>query len=138
MKFLAAATLLFAAVLAAPTDNYPPPAYGNPPSNGGNPPHNGGIPPVGTVPPPTGNKPGSSGQDEASVCPAGLFSNPQCCSTVVLGIVGLDCATPTSAPIDGADFGRICAARGQQARCCVLPVISKAGQGVLCQPVPGA
>ncbi|KID80707.1 Hydrophobin 2, partial [Metarhizium brunneum ARSEF 3297] len=26
-----------------------------------------------------------------SVCPSGLYSNPQCCSTVVLGIVGLDC-----------------------------------------------
>lgn len=29
----------------------------------------------------------------ASICPSGLYSNPQCCATVVLGIVGLNCET---------------------------------------------
>lgn len=27
----------------------------------------------------------------APLCPLGLFSNPQCCSTDVLGLAGLDC-----------------------------------------------
>lgn len=26
-----------------------------------------------------------------SICPTGLYSNPQCCSAQVLGIIGLDC-----------------------------------------------
>jgi hypothetical protein len=28
----------------------------------------------------------------AALCPAGLYSNPQCCATDVLGAVGLNCA----------------------------------------------
>ncbi|KAH6607227.1 HFB1 protein [Trichoderma cornu-damae] len=68
-----------------------------------------------------------------SVCPDGLFSNPQCCSAQVLGIVGLDCSVLTTAgetPRDGADFRNICAKTGKQALCCVAPV---AGQALLCQ-----
>jgi len=30
-----------------------------------------------------------------SLCPTGLFSNPQCCATDVLGVVGLNCAVRT-------------------------------------------
>ncbi|KAL7796812.1 hydrophobin [Trichoderma ceciliae] len=142
MKFLAAATLLFAAALAAPTDSTytpPPPSYGLPPIGSGNPPYNGGNPPKGSGPPPTGGKPGNghgNGNDNVAtpVCPAGLFSNLQCCATVVLGLVGLDCHNPSSTPKNGADFQSICAKSGSQALCCVLPV---AGQDVLCQPVVG-
>ncbi|KAM3503730.1 hypothetical protein MY10362_004000 [Beauveria mimosiformis] len=75
--------------------------------------------------------PGSGGGD---YCPAGLYRNPRCCSTDVLGVADLDCSTPSG--ISGADsFVQICAAVGQRARCCVIPV---AGQAVLCQdPLPG-
>lgn len=31
----------------------------------------------------------------ASVCPTGLYSNPQCCATDVLGVAGLNCAVRT-------------------------------------------
>ncbi|UKZ74147.1 hypothetical protein TrVFT333_001806 [Trichoderma virens FT-333] len=35
----------------------------------------------------------------SDVCPAGLFSNPQCCSALVLDAVGLDCyQDPTITP----------------------------------------
>jgi hypothetical protein len=32
----------------------------------------------------------------AALCPTGLYSNPQCCATDVLGLVGLNCAVRTS------------------------------------------
>jgi hypothetical protein len=32
----------------------------------------------------------------AALCPTGLFSNPQCCATDVLGAVGLNCAVRKS------------------------------------------
>jgi hypothetical protein len=35
----------------------------------------------------------------ASLCPTGLYSNPQCCATDVLGAVGLNCAVRMSSPI---------------------------------------
>ncbi|CAG5181280.1 uncharacterized protein ALTATR162_LOCUS9683 [Alternaria atra] len=71
-----------------------------------------------------------------SLCPAGLYSNPQCCATDVLGAVGLNCKVPTTTPANTTDFISGCAATGQQAKCCVIPV---AGQDVLCQDVsPGA
>lgn len=31
-----------------------------------------------------------------TLCPAGLYSNPQCCATDVLGAVGLNCAVRMS------------------------------------------
>ncbi|CEJ81518.1 hypothetical protein VHEMI01639 [[Torrubiella] hemipterigena] len=68
------------------------------------------------------------------VCPNGLFSNPLCCATDVLGVACLDGGAPDQTPRDGRDFRDICAKKGQQARCCVLPV---AGQGVLCTSVVG-
>ncbi|CAI9636842.1 unnamed protein product [Alternaria burnsii] len=71
-----------------------------------------------------------------ALCPAGLYSNPQCCATDVLGAVGLNCAVPATTPANTSDFISGCAATGQQAKCCVIPV---AGQDVLCQDVsPGA
>ncbi|KAM3451491.1 hypothetical protein MY3296_005307 [Beauveria thailandica] len=71
--------------------------------------------------------PGSGGGD---YCPAGLYSNPQCCATDVLGVADIDCFHPEDA--HGAhSFQEICAAAGQRARCCVIPV---AGQAILCIP----
>ncbi|KAM0254924.1 hypothetical protein ACHAQJ_006297 [Trichoderma viride] len=70
-----------------------------------------------------------------SICPPGLFSNPQCCATQVLGIIGLDCSVPNKTPHDGANFKKICSDKGDQALCCVAPI---AGQSLLCQPAIGA
>lgn len=73
-----------------------------------------------------------------ALCPAGLYSNPQCCATDVLGVADLDCATPTSPAADSAAFAAVCAASGQRARCCVLPAVSStmllrnAGIGLTC------
>ncbi|KAG8407040.1 hypothetical protein J3459_016459 [Metarhizium acridum] len=78
---------------------------------------------------PTSNTGGSP------ICPSGLYSNPQCCSTLVLGVIGLDCASPTETPNDGRNFRDICAKSGQKAACCVLPV---AGQDLLCNGPVGA
>ncbi|KAI5927868.1 hydrophobin precursor [Camillea tinctor] len=69
-------------------------------------------------------------QTAAQVCVGGLYSNPQCCATDVLGVADLDCATPSAVPTSAASFQSVCAAGGQRARCCTLPV---AGQAVLCQ-----
>lgn len=118
MKFFAAATILAAAVSAAPAKNSCPspivsiPSYGlpSPPLNGVIPPVNGEIPPVNVatptvnlvvppinvatppvnivIPPVIGGN--GSGQFE---CPGELYSNPQCCSVSVLGLADLDCRT---------------------------------------------
>nr|AWT58105.1 hydrophobin [Trichoderma harzianum]QFR52897.1 hydrophobin [Trichoderma harzianum] len=129
MKFLTVATLLFTAVLAAPSNYYPPPpppTYTLPAGGNGNGNGNG-----------HGNGNGNGNTNDAPVCPTGLYSNPQCCSTLVLGIVGLDCSTRNIATSvhDPSAFKNACAAKGAQAVCCVLPV---AGQDVLCQTAIGA
>ncbi|KAI0518272.1 hydrophobin precursor [Xylaria bambusicola] len=67
-------------------------------------------------------------------CPPGLYSNPQCCSVDVEGVADLDCASPTSTPSSAASFQSICAKGGQQAACCVVPVL---GQAVLCETPVG-
>ncbi|PQE06412.1 fungal hydrophobin protein [Rutstroemia sp. NJR-2017a WRK4] len=73
---------------------------------------------------------GGSAPAPSYKCPVGLFSVAQCCATDVLGVLDLDCQTPTSG--SSSDFG--CATGGQRARCCVLPV---AGQAALCTaPTP--
>ncbi|KAI4630264.1 uncharacterized protein J4E88_000177 [Alternaria novae-zelandiae] len=70
------------------------------------------------------------------VCPDGLYNSPQCCATDVLGVVGLNCAVPATTPTSTTGFIAGCAAAGNQAKCCTIPV---AGQAVLCQDVsPGA
>ena len=79
-------------------------------------------------------------------CPSGLFSNALCCATDALGIIGLDCdvrkshyylSAPTArkvdkladnekaseVPRDPHHFSSNCAKVGQQAKCCVLPVV---------------
>ncbi|KAI0402135.1 fungal hydrophobin-domain-containing protein [Xylaria palmicola] len=62
-------------------------------------------------------------------CPNGLYSVPQCCATDVLGLADLDCHSPAAVFNSPASFRKTCAAGGNQARCCVVPV---AGQSVLC------
>jgi len=90
-------------------------------------------------------------QRQTLVC-TGTYSNAQCCATDVLGVADLNCfnreslepspldevltihsapSTPTSAD----DFETICAADGQQAKCCVLPIL---GQALICQDPLGA
>merc|ERR1711963_889941 len=61
-------------------------------------------------------------------------TGPVCCATDVLGVICLDGEPPNETPRDGRHFRDICAKEGQQAKCCVLPVV---GQGVLCNDVVG-
>ncbi|GFP59946.1 hypothetical protein ACSS6W_005182 [Trichoderma asperelloides] len=144
MKFLAVAIVLAAAASAAPTKEvlpYPPVVA--PPPYGGiapdyNPPLGGETPPItsGGLPPTNGAYPGGNNDDNSHLCPGGLlYTNPQCCSVGVLGVADLDCMTPSSVPVNGADFQRICAAAGSKAQCCAVPV---AGSALLCEDVVGA
>lgn len=110
MKFLAVASLLFASTLAVPTsqcgecDKHHHPGGNNPGGNnpggnnpGGNNPggnNPGGNNPGGNNPGgnnPGGNNPGGNNPAGNNPCPSGLYSNPQCCSVDVLGVLGLDC-----------------------------------------------
>ncbi|EHA51087.1 hypothetical protein MCOR27_009633 [Pyricularia oryzae] len=112
---------LFAGIaMAMPTD---------PPKNGGG----GGSTPPTT--PPTTPPGGGSGDYDACEGNGLLYSSAQCCATDVLGVADLDCAVPPSLPTSASGFTDICAALGQRARCCVLPL---AGQAVLCQAPVGA
>ncbi|KAI1757684.1 fungal hydrophobin-domain-containing protein [Xylaria castorea] len=67
-------------------------------------------------------------------CPNGLYSSPQCCATDVLGLADLDCHSAPTIPRSADEFRNICAAGGNRARCCVLPV---AGQALLCETPAG-
>ncbi|OAA69879.1 fungal hydrophobin [Cordyceps fumosorosea ARSEF 2679] len=67
-------------------------------------------------------------------CPSGLYANPQCCATDVLGVADLDCYTPQQAIWSPRDFQAVCASGGQRARCCVLPV---GEQALLCETPVG-
>ncbi|PTB39397.1 uncharacterized protein TrAFT101_007816 [Trichoderma asperellum] len=64
------------------------------------------------------------------LCNPGLYSNAQCCAVDVLGVADLNCATPPGVVNNAAEFQAACAKIGQEARCCVLPVL---GQDVLCE-----
>ncbi|KAI1740164.1 hydrophobin-like protein [Xylaria scruposa] len=64
----------------------------------------------------------------------GLYSVPQCCATDALGVADLDCHSPSSVPSSVWNFKDVCAAGGQRARCCVVPVL---GQDVLCETPTG-
>ncbi|KAI5459306.1 Cerato-ulmin hydrophobin family [Mariannaea sp. PMI_226] len=65
---------------------------------------------------------------------SGLYKSAQCCATDVLGVADLDCGNPSTTPTSGDDFKSICAAGGQRARCCVLPILD---QGILCNDPSG-
>ncbi|KAI8630690.1 hydrophobin precursor [Xylariaceae sp. FL1651] len=67
-------------------------------------------------------------------CPDGVYSNLQCCATDVLGVADLDCASPSAVPSSAESFKAICAAGGNTARCCAIPV---ADQSVLCETPVG-
>ncbi|KAF2802070.1 hydrophobin, partial [Mytilinidion resinicola] len=71
---------------------------------------------------------------QQAVCTEGLYTTPLCCATDVLGIADLDCAAPNPTPSDNKDFINICAevAGGQQAQCCLLPIL---GQALVCEGV---
>ncbi|KAI1326096.1 fungal hydrophobin-domain-containing protein [Xylariaceae sp. FL0255] len=77
---------------------------------------------------------GSGGSGGYDPCTAALYSQPQCCSDDVLGVADVDCASPTAVPSSPSNFAAICAASGQTARCCVIPVL---GQAVLCDTPVG-
>ncbi|KXJ87464.1 Cerato-ulmin hydrophobin family [Microdochium bolleyi] len=105
----ALASLFLAAassVMGAPTD----PHY---------PPHNGGG--------------GGSNTTPYDPC-SGLYDSAQCCATDILGVANLDCAGPGATLTSSANFAAVCAAKGQRARCCVIPIL---GQAVLCQAPAG-
>ncbi|KAI0398496.1 Cerato-ulmin hydrophobin family [Xylariaceae sp. FL0594] len=72
-------------------------------------------------------------EDPYTAC-TGIYGTSQCCATDVLGVADLDCANPPTVPASADDFAAVCAAGGQRARCCVLPVL---GQDVLCQTPAG-
>ncbi|KAJ2895849.1 beta ketoadipyl CoA thiolase [Zalerion maritima] len=65
---------------------------------------------------------------------SGLYDSAQCCATDVLGIADLDCGDPPEVPTNATDFSAVCAAIGQRARCCVLPILD---QGILCNTPAG-
>jgi len=73
-------------------------------------------------------------QRQNVVC-SGTYSNAQCCATDVLGVADLNCFNPPSTPTSADDFEAICAADGQQAKCCLLPIL---GQALVCQDPLGA
>ncbi|KFY44488.1 hypothetical protein V494_01458 [Pseudogymnoascus sp. VKM F-4513 (FW-928)] len=68
---------------------------------------------------------------QARLCPIGLYSIPLCCATDVGGLACLDATTPRGHPDTVREFRDACADVGQQARCCVVPVL---GQALLCTP----
>ncbi|OAP61268.1 hypothetical protein AYL99_03469 [Fonsecaea erecta] len=65
---------------------------------------------------------------QVTLC-SGADSSAVCCATDVLGVADLDCAPPPSTPTSTDDFTSICASIGQQARCCLLPILE---QGLIC------
>ncbi|UKZ74236.1 hypothetical protein TrVFT333_001898 [Trichoderma virens FT-333] len=72
--------------------------------------------------------------DRPHLCPQGLYSNAQCCDVFLLGIIGLDCKTPSGKVYDANDFRKECTKTGDKPLCCVAPV---ADQAILCQPALG-
>ncbi|OCL08357.1 magnaporin [Glonium stellatum] len=68
---------------------------------------------------------------QTAIC-SGTYSNAQCCATNVLNLADLNCVNPPTEPTSMADFINICAAIGQQALCCALPIL---GQALLCNAV---
>ncbi|PSR80018.1 cerato-ulmin [Coniella lustricola] len=65
---------------------------------------------------------------------SGLYDSAECCATDVLGVADLDCEDPPTVPTSASNFSAVCAAIGQRARCCVLPLLE---QGILCETPTG-
>ncbi|EAT89853.1 hypothetical protein HBI56_032770 [Parastagonospora nodorum] len=66
---------------------------------------------------------------QVGLCASG---SPVCCATDVLNLANLDCAPPTTTPADVNTFIDVCATGGQQAKCCLIPIL---GQALLCSDV---
>jgi hypothetical protein len=83
---------------------------------------------------------------QVGLCSSG---NPVCCATDVLNLANLDCAprtlpflpsslsvtnntTASVTPVTVNAFIDGCAAQGQQAKCCLIPIL---GQALLCSDV---
>ncbi|KAH7378279.1 fungal hydrophobin-domain-containing protein [Pyrenochaeta sp. MPI-SDFR-AT-0127] len=66
---------------------------------------------------------------QAGLCSSG---SPVCCATDVLNLANLDCAPPPVTPLSTNEFIDTCAAQGQQAKCCLLPIL---GQALICSDV---
>jgi hypothetical protein len=64
-----------------------------------------------------------------NLCPSPLYNTPQCCDTDVLGVAYLDCAAPPVNPPSPTIFKATCAAIGERASCCIIPIL---GSVVLC------
>jgi hypothetical protein len=79
--------------------------------------------------------PGSGVAERQTYTPcSGLYDTAQCCAVDVLGVADLNCADPPTVPTDATDFQAICADIGDEARCCVLPLLD---QGILCETPAG-
>jgi Fungal hydrophobin. len=57
-------------------------------------------------------------------CPGSLYSVASCCDLNVDSILGLTCDEAHEAAGSAGEFAEICAAHGQGAQCCALPVVS--------------
>ncbi|KAF1963726.1 hypothetical protein CC80DRAFT_557595 [Byssothecium circinans] len=66
---------------------------------------------------------------QSPLCSSG---SPQCCATDVLNVAILNCASPNVTPTSTNEFIDTCAASGQQAKCCLIPIL---GQALLCSDV---
>ncbi|PSN61481.1 hypothetical protein BS50DRAFT_578479 [Corynespora cassiicola Philippines] len=66
---------------------------------------------------------------QAPLCTSGTA---QCCATDVLNLAILDCAPPPTTPQSTNEFIDTCSAEGQQAKCCLLPIL---GQALICSDV---
>ncbi|KAJ4992283.1 cerato-ulmin [Stagonosporopsis vannaccii] len=66
---------------------------------------------------------------QAGLCSSG---SPLCCATDILNLAILDCETPQTTPTGINSFIDICASGGQQAKCCLLPIL---GQALICTDV---
>ncbi|KAF1915957.1 fungal hydrophobin-domain-containing protein [Ampelomyces quisqualis] len=66
---------------------------------------------------------------QVGLCATG---SPVCCATDVLDLANLDCAPPAISPITINAFIDGCATGGQQAKCCLIPIL---GQALLCSDV---
>ncbi len=67
---------------------------------------------------------------QAPLCSLGLYNVPLCCDTDVDGVAAPYCSALRQSPEDSKSFKLICAQNGQQAMCCIVPVV---GHGLLCK-----
>lgn len=66
---------------------------------------------------------------QVPLCTSG---SAQCCATDVLNLADLDCNPPPITPTSINGFIDTCSAIGQQAKCCLLPIL---GQALICSDV---